>query len=97
MEAEDVRMESGKTVDTLPETYPGGMCASEIISDLKQSFNPDKFSFKGSELTQLLVSFAEQHVEPAGWQALYRKDFKSPATALTSKIASPAVVEVLIT
>lgn len=98
MDVEDVRMEGSKSeesFETLPETYPGGMSAAEIISDLRHSLNPDKFNIRGSELQQLLVSYAEQHIEPAGWQALFRRDPKIPSTlSMSNNLSSPAVVEV---
>lgn len=92
---DEVKMEDGKLaeIDTLPETYPGGMNSADIISDLKHSFNPEKFNIRGSELQQMLIFYAEQYVEPGGWQAVWRRDPKTPEPSKTD-LSGPAFVEV---
>lgn len=88
-------MDDTNKVETLPESYPGGMGALEIISDLKECLNPEKFSICGSELQQLLVYYTEQFVEPGGWQALWRKEGKKSTEEFkTGHLTSPALVEV---
>jgi len=89
-------MELIKTLqlETLTEDYPGRLSAPEIIEDLSVSLNPERYSVSGSELHKVCVYFAEQAVEPVGWQALWRCDSKT-RPSLNRKLNSPSLVEVL--
>ena len=88
-------MELIKTLqlETLTEDYPGRLSAPEIIEDLSVSLNPERYSVSGSELHKVCVYFAEQAVEPVGWQALWRCDSKT-RPSLNRKLNSPSLVEV---
>jgi len=81
-------------LETLNEDYPGHLTALEIIEDLSQSLNPENFSVSGSELLKACVYFAEQTVEPVGWQALVRYD-SNAFPSLKEKLNSPTLVEVM--
>jgi len=81
-------------LETLSEDYPGRLSAQEIIEDLSNRLNPEKYSISGSELHQVCVYFAEQHVEPVGWQALWRCDSRTEPS-IKEKLKSPTLVEVL--
>ena len=80
-------------LETLSEDYPGRLSAQEIIEDLSNRLNPEKYSISGSELHQVCVYFAEQHVEPVGWQALWRCDSRTEPS-IKEKLKSPTLVEV---
>lgn len=87
----------GKTnvLETLPDTYSCRMSAAEIVEDLKRCFNPENEFVKGQELQQIIVYYAEQTVEPVGWQALWMSDSKTSST-LKAKFKSPMLVEVCL-
>ena len=85
---DDLRLE-----ETMAETYPGRHSAMEIIEDLRHTLNPDDILVNGSELPQLWIGYAEQSIEPAGWQALWRSD-RNTSTQLKEKLLSPSLVEV---
>lgn len=86
---DDLRLE-----ETMAETYPGRHSAMEIIEDLRHTLNPDDILVNGSELPQLWIGYAEQSIEPAGWQALWRSD-RNTSTQLKEKLLSPSLVEVV--
>ncbi|XP_057378525.1 protein nessun dorma-like [Daphnia carinata] len=80
-------------LETLPDTYSCRMSAAEIVEDLKRCFNPENDFIKGQELQQIIVYYAEQAVEPVGWQALWMSDSKT-SSSLKAKFKSPMLVEV---
>ena len=80
--------------ETLAETYPGPVTAEELVDDLSQSFNPDGLVIKGHELPQILICYAEQTIEPVGWQAIWRCGARTLAR-LSNSLSSPALVEVM--
>ena len=82
-------------IETLCENFPGRMNAKEIIHDLKKCFNPENEIVKGPELQQILVFYAEQTIEPAGWQALWVPDSKT-SPLLKARLKSPKIVEVCL-
>ena len=86
-------MEPVNNMETLSETFPGRMSAAEIIHDFKKYFNPENEIVKGSELQQIVVFYAEQTIEPAGWQALWVPDSKT-SPPLKARLKSPQIVEV---
>jgi hypothetical protein len=86
-------LQKSNPLETLPDTYSCRMSASEIVEDLKKCFNPDKEIVKGQELQQIIVFYAEQTVEPVGWQALWVADSKTSST-LKERLRSPVLVEV---
>lgn len=79
--------------EVLTENFPGRLSAKEIIEDLRVSLNPEKYSISGSELHKACVYFAEQTVEPAGWQALWYLDSRTHPS-FKGELHSPALVEV---
>lgn len=89
-----MEIQRGLMSNTLPETFPGRMSASEIAQDLKNCLNPEKELIKGSELQQVIVYYAEQTVEPVGWQALWMSDSKT-SSSLKMRLRSPVMVEVI--
>ena len=87
---ESVAMEK---VETLAETFPGRMNLTEIIRDFKKCLNPENEFVKGPELQQIIVYYAEQTIEPAGWQALWICDANTNSS-LKARLKSPQIVEV---
>jgi hypothetical protein len=80
--------------ETMPETYPGRKSATEIVEDVRKSLNPDNLPVRGCDLLQLLIGYAEQAIEPVGWQAVWRCDSKTNLE-LKNTLNSPALVEVI--
>lgn len=80
-------------LETMPETFPGRMNSSEILNDLKKCLNPECEVIHGSELQQILIYYAEQTIEPVGWQALWMSDSKTSAS-LKLRIPNASLVEV---
>ena len=86
-------LQKSNPFETLPDTYSCRMSASEIVEDLTKCFNPEKEIVKGQELQQIIVFYAEQTIEPVGWQALWIADSKTNST-LKERLTSPTLVEV---
>ena len=82
-------------LETLPETFPARLSPSEIINELKKYLNPENEVVHGPELQQVIVYYAEQTIEPIGWQALWIYDSKSKSS-LKPTLTSPSLVEVSI-
>ncbi|EFX85735.1 hypothetical protein DAPPUDRAFT_313486 [Daphnia pulex] len=86
-------LQKSNPLETLPDTYSCRMSVSEIVEDLKKCLNPENEFIKGQELQQIIVFYAEQTVEPVGWQALWIADSKTSST-LKERLKSPALIEV---
>lgn len=80
-------------LETLSESFPARMSVPEILQDLKKCFNSENEIIQGSELQQVIIFYAEQTIEPIGWQAVWICDSKTNPS-LKLRLNSPSLVEV---